>query len=70
MYNSSLVLMFSLYVFVMLCSISRVTFNYFFFSVPVIPQTGLPGGTAGVGAGKKASKLPGFVVSTINSQNT
>lgn len=37
-----------------------------FFSVPVIPQTGLPGG-GGVGAGKKAAKVPGFVDSTINS---
>lgn len=36
----------------------QVTSN-FFFPVPVIPQTGLPGG-GGAGAGKKASKLPGF----------
>lgn len=29
--------------------------------MPVIPQTGLPGGTGlGPGAGKKASKLPGL----------
>lgn len=38
---------------------------YLFFSAPVIPQTGLPGGAAG-GAGKKASKVPGYVASTIN----
>lgn len=38
---------------------------YLFFSVPVIPQTGLPGGAAG-GAGRKASKVPGYVASTIN----
>lgn len=41
----------------------------FFFSGPVIPQTGLPGGGgAGAGAGKKAAKVPGFVDSTINSR--
>lgn len=28
-------------------------------TVPVIPQTGLPGGTLG-GAGAKASKVPGY----------
>lgn len=29
--------------------------------MPVIPQTGLPGGTGlGPGAGKKAAKLPGL----------
>lgn len=32
---------------------------------PVIPQTGLPGGT-GAGGGKKASKVPGPVTSNIN----
>lgn len=33
----------------------------FTFSVPVIPQTGLPGGGGVIpGAGKKASKLPGL----------
>lgn len=37
----------------------------YFFSAPVIPQTGLPGGG---GAGKKAAKVPGFVDSTINSE--
>lgn len=41
----------------------------FLFSAPVIPQTGLPGG-AGAGAGKKAAKVPGFVVSTIIKINS
>ena len=41
--------------------------NHSLFLVPVIPQTGLPGG-GGAGAGKKAAKVPGFVDSTINSK--
>lgn len=52
-------------VFAILPSVNPITF-YLFFSVPVIPQTGLPGGGVG-GAGKKAAKVPGFVDSTINS---
>lgn len=52
---------FTLYI----CSMSQF---HLFFSVPVIPQTGLPGGGGGVGAGKKAAKVPGFVDLTINSK--
>lgn len=35
--------------------------------MPVIPQTGLPGGTGlGPGAGKKAAKLPGLKKNNSN----
>lgn len=41
-------------------SVTIYVFLFFFLPAPVIPQTGLPGGTGG-GAGKKAAKVPGFV---------